>query len=495
MRFVLDLSVREFLKLHCQCRNHPEISPDDVLAMANQITPEPVLPEESLNLLSGGQTRALMIADLACICDSPIVLIDEIENAGIDKKAALRLLTDQSKLVLIVTHDPHCPDGIHTPRNERWGGLPDQKADRGGKNALCRAGCCLRASETSSGITSTRRRTFMTTIRLYWNNICVLHRQELQFLNEIREELRKDNIDLDITCFSLGYGRHMSNYLREEDSVLPDLVVSTDLEVFEDERIWNRFREHGLLPLKEFFPVKDIPELGGLKKASALLPYLAIPLVFYSDVELLRQTSMDARSINANFFTGTDADSEQSISLNQLVESSFPLSYGGINNSAVKTVAKLTWESFGMETAKHFLTASNVFDMPIQAFHQVSIGASPLALVPSVYALRADGKKNKAYWPLEGAPTIPSYICAGTSVPKDALFAVIEKLRGPRFSHFYTTNGCLYSCAPADPLPDLSFLEGSWTNRGLLVPSESFLNSLPAETFYKMYHRVFPAGS
>ena len=101
------LSVQEFLKLHCQCRNHPDISPDDVLAMANQITPEPVLPEESLNLLSGGQTRALMIADLACICDSPIVLIDEIENAGIDKKAALRLLTDQSKLVLIVTHDPH----------------------------------------------------------------------------------------------------------------------------------------------------------------------------------------------------------------------------------------------------------------------------------------------------------------------------------------------------------------------------------------------------
>ena len=335
----------------------------------------------------------------------------------------------------------------------------------------------------------------MTTIRLYWNNICVLHRQELQFLNEIREELRKDNIDLDITCFGLGYGRHMSDYLREEDSVLPDLVVSTDLEVFEDERIWNRFREHGLLPLKEFFPVKDIPELGGLKKVSALLPYLAIPLVFYSDVELLRQTSMDASSINANFFTGTDADSEQSISLNRLVESSFPLSYGGINNSAVKTVAKLIWESFGMETAKHFLTASNVFDMPIQAFHQVSIGASPLALVPSVYALRADGKKNKAYWPLEGAPTIPSYICAGTSVPKDALFAVIEKLRGPRFSHFYTTNGCLYSCAPADPLPDLSFLEGSRTNRGLLVPSESFLNSLPAETFYKMYHRVFPEGS
>ena len=50
----------------------------------------------------------------------------------------------------------------------------------------------------------------MTTIRLYWNNICVLHRQELQFLNEIREELRKDNIDLDITCF----GQHHKLKIR-----------------------------------------------------------------------------------------------------------------------------------------------------------------------------------------------------------------------------------------------------------------------------------------
>ena len=49
-----------------------------------------------------------------------------------------------------------------------------------------------------------------------------------------------------------------------------------------------------------------------------------------------------------------------------------------------------------MRTAERFPFTSNVFDMPIQAFHQVSLGASPLALIPSVYALRADGKKNKA---------------------------------------------------------------------------------------------------
>ena len=74
---------------------------------ANQITPEAIMPNQSLNLLSGGQTRALMIADIACICDSPIVLIDEIENAGIDKEKAFALLLSKEKLVMIVTHDPH----------------------------------------------------------------------------------------------------------------------------------------------------------------------------------------------------------------------------------------------------------------------------------------------------------------------------------------------------------------------------------------------------
>lgn len=107
MRFVLDLTLRDFLSLHCRCRGKKSLDPQTIADTANTITPEPVHLEESLNLLSGGQSRALMIADMAMVCDSPIVLIDEIENAGIDKKKALRLLTGARKLVLIVTHDPH----------------------------------------------------------------------------------------------------------------------------------------------------------------------------------------------------------------------------------------------------------------------------------------------------------------------------------------------------------------------------------------------------
>ena len=99
-------SVEEFLALHAQCRGK-ETPPVEVLALANEITPEPVALGQSLNQLSGGQSRALMIADIALLCDSPIVLIDEIENAGIDKERALGLLQRHDKLVLVVTHDPH----------------------------------------------------------------------------------------------------------------------------------------------------------------------------------------------------------------------------------------------------------------------------------------------------------------------------------------------------------------------------------------------------
>lgn len=107
MRFVLDLTVREFILLHLECRNRDKGLLDQVISLANEITPEPISSDMNLNILSGGQGRSLMIADVAFVCDSPVVLIDEIENAGIDKTAALQVLVKQNKLVLMVTHDPH----------------------------------------------------------------------------------------------------------------------------------------------------------------------------------------------------------------------------------------------------------------------------------------------------------------------------------------------------------------------------------------------------
>jgi ABC-type lipoprotein export system ATPase subunit len=108
MNFVLDMVVYDFLLLHAQSRyvENPERKVQEVIAMANDLSGEQFSPQTPVTFLSGGQSRALMIADVACIGQAPIVLIDEIENAGVDKKMALELLVSNDKIVLMATHDP-----------------------------------------------------------------------------------------------------------------------------------------------------------------------------------------------------------------------------------------------------------------------------------------------------------------------------------------------------------------------------------------------------
>jgi ABC-type lipoprotein export system ATPase subunit len=106
MHFLADMSVGDFLRMHAKSRGKDPALADRVVALANTLTGEPVNPAFQLTILSGGQSRALMAADIAVISDSPIVLIDEIENAGIKKQEALRLLSGEGKIVVVVTHDP-----------------------------------------------------------------------------------------------------------------------------------------------------------------------------------------------------------------------------------------------------------------------------------------------------------------------------------------------------------------------------------------------------
>lgn len=108
MNFVMDINVEDFVRLHAYSRMSENASEkaESVIQHANELAGEPFESDTPLTSLSGGQARALMVADTALLSSSPIVLIDEIENAGIDRVKALRLLIDQNKIVLIATHDP-----------------------------------------------------------------------------------------------------------------------------------------------------------------------------------------------------------------------------------------------------------------------------------------------------------------------------------------------------------------------------------------------------
>jgi ABC-type lipoprotein export system ATPase subunit len=108
MNFVMDISVEDFVRLHAYSRmvQDQEKIIESVIMCANELAGETFDPSTPLTSLSGGQSRALMVADTALLSSSPIVLIDEIENAGINRMKAMKLLVDQNKIVLIATHDP-----------------------------------------------------------------------------------------------------------------------------------------------------------------------------------------------------------------------------------------------------------------------------------------------------------------------------------------------------------------------------------------------------
>ncbi len=108
MNFVMDLSVYEFVELHVESRfvENKEVVIKKIIEKANDLAGERFDDDTPITSLSGGQSRALMIADTAILSKSPIILIDEIENAGIDRKKALKLLLSEDKIVLLATHDP-----------------------------------------------------------------------------------------------------------------------------------------------------------------------------------------------------------------------------------------------------------------------------------------------------------------------------------------------------------------------------------------------------
>lgn len=108
MNFVMDTSVQEFVLLHAESRgvaNAEEVT-KKIIKKSNELAGEQFTNLTPLTSLSGGQSRALMIADTAYLSNSPIVLIDEIENAGIDRRKALDLLVKNEKIIIMATHDP-----------------------------------------------------------------------------------------------------------------------------------------------------------------------------------------------------------------------------------------------------------------------------------------------------------------------------------------------------------------------------------------------------
>jgi ABC-type lipoprotein export system ATPase subunit len=106
-RVIADLTVCRFLSLHIKARDTDALERvQRTVALANEFTGEKIDKSMRMTALSGGQTRSLLIADAILIGQTPILLLDEVENAGIFKENVIRCLRHYHKAVIFVTHDP-----------------------------------------------------------------------------------------------------------------------------------------------------------------------------------------------------------------------------------------------------------------------------------------------------------------------------------------------------------------------------------------------------
>ncbi|MBN1432233.1 MAG: ATP-binding cassette domain-containing protein [Methanomicrobiaceae archaeon] len=102
-----DMAVEDFLEMHVRSRKMTdERIVEKTIALANEFTGEKIRPGVRMTSLSGGQTRSLMVADAIIISNAPIILLDEVENAGIFKEKVIECLRTHQKALIFVTHDP-----------------------------------------------------------------------------------------------------------------------------------------------------------------------------------------------------------------------------------------------------------------------------------------------------------------------------------------------------------------------------------------------------
>ncbi|NMB77982.1 MAG: ATP-binding cassette domain-containing protein, partial [Methanomicrobiales archaeon] len=88
-----DMTVEAFLAMHVKARRMTGADIiTETITLANQFTGEQIHASCRISALSGGQTRALMVADAILISNAPLILLDEVENAGIFREKVIEVL-------------------------------------------------------------------------------------------------------------------------------------------------------------------------------------------------------------------------------------------------------------------------------------------------------------------------------------------------------------------------------------------------------------------
>lgn len=274
----------------------------------------------------------------------------------------------------------------------------------------------------------------MTT--LYWNNICLITKFEEEY---IKKKLSESNIDLNVEYFGLGRKETMIKHFNSIDDLKCDAIVSTDTDIFHDLKYRHFFEDY--LPIKKF---------------------ITIPLVILYNEKILDSTNRPS-------------------SFEDLLKDEYKdkVVFGGPQNSAGKSLVKSLWYRYGYDKTKDFVKNCSISSMPAGAFHKVMSGIIPIAIVPTIFALRAGVGDIKMVWPEDGAIPIHSYFGKKSSNNKFVDDFLENTLLGYDFQKLLVERAAIIPHHP-------NFDKTSSEHALLMDPSQEFLETINHEQLYDL---------
>jgi len=276
-------------------------------------------------------------------------------------------------------------------------------------------------------------------IKLYWNNICLISKLEEEVISN---QIIKSPTPIEVSYFGLGRPKSMLQHFMDSDSISADIIVSTDTDVFHDKTYAPMFTEF-----------------------SSFSKFITIPLVLIYNQETLG-----------------------SLTPPKTFEDLFSISYrgkytfGGFNNSAGKSLIKSLWFKYGYEKTKLFADHAVINSMPATAFYQVMTGAIPIAIVPTIFSLRAGIGNLKMVWPEDGAIPIHSYTTKKNSLSKSVDDFFENALIGKDFQQLLVEKAAIL---PSHREVSNPVFVGNKTYH-LMEPDWDFLTNIDHQELYKL---------
>lgn len=210
---------------------------------------------------------------------------------------------------------------------------------------------------------------------LLWNNICLLSRMEEKYIQRKLQNVQA-------TYFGMGRENDLQDFFRKGHTNWK-AVISTDTEIFCDPEL---IQKQSLKAPKLDHKLNDDIHQNPMFK-----PFIVVPLVIAvntSKTHLRPQTIKDLLK----------------------PEYKDKVVYGGPHNSAGKSLVKAIHALYGKDGVLKFFNNSFAASMPAAAYKLALSGHMPIAVVPTIFAMRQGLHGMTTVIPAEGAIAIPSYV-------------------------------------------------------------------------------------